>query len=91
MSTWQLQTAKQRFSEVIRAAEAGEPQFITKHGQPVAVIIDIDDFRRGHREQLPFGEFLLSASAAIGLEDDLELPPRTIDPDRTAHLFDDLA
>ncbi|MEZ5085325.1 MAG: type II toxin-antitoxin system prevent-host-death family antitoxin [Tessaracoccus sp.] len=87
MSTWQLQTAKQRFSEVIRAAEAGEPQFITKHGRPVAVIIDIDDFRRGHRERLPFGEFLVASAAALDLEDGLELPPRTIDPDRTLDLF----
>lgn len=41
MATWQVQSAKQRFSEVIRAAEAGEPQHITRHGERVAVIIDI--------------------------------------------------
>jgi prevent-host-death family protein len=88
-STWQLQTAKQRFSEVVRAVEAGEPQFITKHGKPVAVIIDIDDYRKTHSERLSFSEYLVAASSIVGLEHDLVLPPRTIDPDRTIHLFDD--
>ncbi|MGC4154011.1 MAG: type II toxin-antitoxin system Phd/YefM family antitoxin [Propionicimonas sp.] len=44
MATWRLQSAKQRFSEVVRAAQAGEPQFITRHGQPVAVVVDIMDY-----------------------------------------------
>jgi len=43
---WQVQEAKQRFSEVIRAAEAGEPQIVTKHGEEVAVVIDIAEYRR---------------------------------------------
>ncbi|HIY65196.1 MAG TPA: type II toxin-antitoxin system prevent-host-death family antitoxin [Candidatus Agrococcus pullicola] len=28
---------------MLRAAESGEPQFITMHGTPVAVLVDIDD------------------------------------------------
>jgi prevent-host-death family protein len=43
---WQVQEAKQRFSEVIRAAQAGEPQIVTKHGEDVAVVIDIAEYRR---------------------------------------------
>jgi len=43
---WQVQEAKQRFSEVLRAAEAGEPQIVTKHGEAVAVIIDIAEYHR---------------------------------------------
>ena len=35
---WQLQEAKQRFSEVIRAVERDGPQIITRHGEDVAVI-----------------------------------------------------
>lgn len=38
MAAWQVQSAKQWFSEVIRAAEAGERQHITRHGERVAVI-----------------------------------------------------
>mgnify|MGYP001161957864 FL=1 len=85
MTTWQLQSAKQRFSEVVRAAETGEPQFITRHGQPVAVVVDIMDYRAAHPEAPPvtFAEFLLSGPYF----DDLELPERTLDPDRP--LFED--
>lgn len=48
MSTWQVQAAKQRLSEVLRAAERGEPQFITRHGKPVAVVVDFGDYRAAH-------------------------------------------
>jgi len=43
---WQVQEAKQRFSEVLRAVEREGPQFITRHGDEVAVMIDINEFRR---------------------------------------------
>jgi prevent-host-death family protein len=43
---WQVQEAKQRFSEVLRAAGAGEPQIITKHGEEIAVMLDITEYRR---------------------------------------------
>jgi prevent-host-death family protein len=43
---WQVQEAKQRFSEVLRAAESGEPQIVTKHGEEIAVVIDIAEYRR---------------------------------------------
>lgn len=88
MVTWQVQTAKQRFSELVRAAEAGEPQFITKHGTPVAVVVDIDDYRRTHDPRPSLVDFLLTSNVVVGLDDDLRLPPRQADPDRTAGLFD---
>lgn len=47
---WQLQEAKQRFSEVVRAAETNGPQFVTRHGKEVVVIVDIDNF---HKSQEP--------------------------------------
>jgi prevent-host-death family protein len=42
---WQLQEAKQRLSELIRAVERDGPQFVTRHGRAVAVIVDIDEYR----------------------------------------------
>jgi len=70
MAQWQLQTAKQRFSEVIRAVEAGEPQFITKNGKEVAAIIDINDYRETHkREEKNFVDFLLSAPQILSDEE----------------------
>ena len=38
---WQLQEAKNRFSEVISAAEQHGPQTITRHGQPVALVVPV--------------------------------------------------
>lgn len=48
---WQVQEAKQRFSEVLRAVEKDGPQTITRHGEEVAVVVDIKEYRRlsGHR------------------------------------------
>jgi prevent-host-death family protein len=43
---WQVQEAKQRFSEVLRAASEGEPQVVTRHGEEVAVVLDIAEYRR---------------------------------------------
>jgi prevent-host-death family protein len=43
--TWQLQDAKQRFSEVIRKAESEGPQFVTRHGEEAAVLISVADYR----------------------------------------------
>ena len=85
MGTWQLQAAKQRFSEVIRAAETGEPQYITRHGAPVAVIIDIEDYRAVHDRDRPasFKDFLMSAPDFEALE----LPDRVVEPDRSHEIF----
>lgn len=44
--TWQVQEAKQRFSEVLRAVQRDGPQSITRHGEVVAVVLDIDEYRR---------------------------------------------
>ena len=42
---WQIQDAKQRFSEMIRAVAEG-PQVITRHGEDVAIVVAIDEYRR---------------------------------------------
>ena len=41
---WQVQDAKQRFSELIRTAHAEGPQIVTRHGEEIAVVIDIADY-----------------------------------------------
>lgn len=43
---WQVQDVKQRLSEVLRKAEVDGPQFVTRHGEEVAVVIDIVSYRR---------------------------------------------
>jgi prevent-host-death family protein len=70
---WQVQEAKQRFSEVLRAAESGEPQIVTKHGEEVAVVIDIAEYRRLRGEDVSFMEYLRVDPSG---EDDLEFERR---------------
>jgi antitoxin Phd len=45
-ATWQLQTAKAQFSEVIRRARTVGPQVVTKQGREEAVVVGIEDFKR---------------------------------------------
>jgi len=58
---WQLQEAKQRFSEVVRSAMSDGPQFVTKHGDEVAVVLDIREYRRLKGGTQDFKAFLRSA------------------------------
>ena len=46
MHTWQMQTAKARFSEVVKQAADDGPQEITVHGRSVAVVISKELFDR---------------------------------------------
>ena len=39
MKKWQMQEAKARLSEVVKCAESDGPQYITHHGQSVAVVV----------------------------------------------------
>lgn len=60
---WQLQDAKQRFSELIRAVEKDGPQVVSKHGREVAVVIEIDEYRRlkpPEEQAMNFKDFLRS-------------------------------
>jgi prevent-host-death family protein len=57
---WQLQEAKQRFSELIRSVETG-PQFVTRHGREVAVVLDAAEYRRLRGGEQDFKAFLCAA------------------------------
>ncbi|TCC63479.1 type II toxin-antitoxin system Phd/YefM family antitoxin [Kribbella pittospori] len=64
-----MQEAKQHFSELIRAVQADGPQFVTKHGEQVAVVLDILDYRRMRGAELvDFKDFLASAPDLSVLE-----------------------
>ncbi len=78
---WQLQEAKQRFSELIRSVEADGPQFVTRRGEEVAVVVSIAEYRHLRGGGKDFKEFLQSAPDV-----DLEisrsaLPARRVDLD----------
>ena len=46
-STWQLQEAKNSFSEVVQRALSEGPQTVTKHGKEVVVIVSREEFLKG--------------------------------------------
>jgi len=43
-ASWQLQTAKARFSEVFRRARSEGPQYVTKAGKEAVVIVPAEQF-----------------------------------------------
>jgi prevent-host-death family protein len=57
---WQVQEAKQRFSELLRKAQIDGPQYVTKHGKDVAVVIDIEEYHRLSGHTMNFKEYLES-------------------------------
>jgi prevent-host-death family protein len=67
---WQVQEAKQRFSELLRAA-ADEPQVVTRHGEAIAVVLDIAEYRRLKGERMSFTEFLLQ-EPLVGIDFEIE-------------------
>ena len=56
---WQIQDAKQRFSEMIRAVTSDGPQVITRHGTDVAVVVEIGEYRRLTRPSVDLASVLL--------------------------------
>ena len=46
MQTWQMQTAKAQFSDVVRNAKSNGPQDITLHGKSVADVLSRELFDR---------------------------------------------
>ena len=84
MTDWALQDAKNRFSAVVNAALAGEPQRVTRRGQPAVVVMAVEEYDR-LREREPgstptFVEHLLAIPK--GGDFDFErrpLAPRPLD------------
>jgi prevent-host-death family protein len=66
---WQVQEAKQRFSEVLRKAHDEGPQIITRHGEEVAIIIDMNEYRHATGARMSFHDYLVSGP---GFPDDFD-------------------
>lgn len=74
-----IREAKAKFSELIDAVEKGDQVTITRHGEPAAVLVSLEDAKR--LQPLPkksFAEFLFSFPGGIELERD-QTPMRDID------------
>ena len=78
---WQLQEAKQRFSELVRRTLKEGPQVVTRHGEEVVVVVPAEEFRRMSKREdsekkMDFKEFLMSAPdlSVLDLERPREMP-----------------
>ncbi|MEM9271721.1 MAG: type II toxin-antitoxin system Phd/YefM family antitoxin [Cyanobacteria bacterium P01_F01_bin.143] len=69
LNQWQLQEAKNKFSQVVKQAQQGKPQYITIHDKPAVVIISINDYQKLNQPQNSLSEALMMPL----LEKDLDL------------------
>ena len=45
-NTWQLQTAKNKFSEMVNLALGGEPQLVTRNGKPAVYVVAAEVYEK---------------------------------------------
>jgi antitoxin Phd len=79
--TWQLQEAKNKFSEVVNKALEEGPQTVTRHGEEIVVILSKDEYLRLVKSQTSLLDFFRQ-SPLVGIELDLERDqsvPRDVD------------
>lgn len=62
MREWQLQDAKNRFSELVRRAREEGPQAVTVHGTPAAVVLSADAYAALTGPRPSLTEYLLSGA-----------------------------
>ena len=70
-STWQLQEAKNQLSLVVEDALTKGPQTITRHGEPVVVVMAVKDFKQATKPRKKLSEFLADSplkGSGINLE-----------------------
>jgi prevent-host-death family protein len=68
--TWQLQEAKNKFSEVVEAALTDGPQVITRRGAETAIVLSFADYRKLLLSQKRLSEFFRE-SPLMGVKLDL--------------------
>ena len=78
---WQLQIAKQKFSELVDRALTEGPQVVTRRGRAVVVVLGVETYRRLREGEPDLKRFLREGPDFEGLE--LERSP---DPFRSVAL-----
>jgi antitoxin Phd len=72
VAQWQLQDAKARFSELVRAAQTDGPQTVTVRGEPAVVVVSQRQYRSLRmRASRPSFTALMRASPLVGVEFDV--------------------
>ncbi|MBK7918747.1 MAG: type II toxin-antitoxin system Phd/YefM family antitoxin [Chloroflexi bacterium] len=78
--TWQLQEAKNKFSQVVNDALSAGPQIITKHGTEVAVVLSFAEYKQMAAAHGKLSDFFRSSPLA-DVELDLSRDSSPIRPD----------
>ncbi len=55
---WQLQEAKNKFSQLVEKARKFGPQIVTKHGKEAVVVLSFEDYKKMIRPKNNLIEFL---------------------------------
>lgn len=81
---WTLQDAKNRFSAVVDAALAGEPQEVTRRGKPAVVVLSAEAYARltaeAREQRGSFADHLLGMPQGEALDlHRFGLGPRALD------------
>ena len=83
MMEWALQDAKNRFSAVVDAALAGNPQRVTRRGKPAVVVVAVEEYERlRHLEKAEaptLADMLLAIPRDDGEFDRFRLPSRSVE------------
>ena len=79
MANWQLQEAKARFSELVRAARESGPQTVTVRGEPAVVVLSQRQYRalRSRADHVSFTA-LMRSSPLVGVAFEIQRDPSTV-------------
>ncbi|MBN1878479.1 type II toxin-antitoxin system Phd/YefM family antitoxin [bacterium] len=80
-STWKLQDAKAKFSQLVDDALKKGPQLVTRRGHDAVVVVSVDQYNQLLSPKPAFKEFLLNCPK---IDDDIEFDrqkdcPRSIE------------
>ncbi|HEY1170608.1 MAG TPA: type II toxin-antitoxin system Phd/YefM family antitoxin [Verrucomicrobiae bacterium] len=72
MKTWQIQHARNNLCRIVKAAQQGHAQELTRHGEAVAVVISMKDYRNlaGKKKGTMAG--LIKRSKGLNVELDIK-------------------
>ena len=83
MAVWPLQDAKNKFTELVNAALAGEPQKVTRRGLPAVVVLSAEEYERLCRldksDAPTLGQLLLSIPQDDQEFERLSIPTRPLE------------
>jgi prevent-host-death family protein len=69
-TTWQIQSAKNRFSALVERAAKGEPQLLTKNNRPIVYVIEVATYEKKVRNSGLFKKAVLLSRPYKELEID---------------------